>query len=209
MNWPRELGRRLNMLLHRRQFDTELEEGMRLHLELRGEQQVESGVAANDASAAARRRFGNPTVLREKAGRRGDGSGWRIFFQDVNYELRGMARSAGITVVALLSLALGIGANTAIFTLVDTVLLKSLLVNEPSQLVLFGNGLDEGISDGFPNRWLYSYRFYREMQKRNHVFSDVAAEFSMIDKVHGLVQGRGGTVRARVDESEQRGYGVQ
>jgi hypothetical protein len=78
MNWPRELGRRLNMLLHRRQFDADLEEEMRLHLELRGEQQVESGVAANDASVAARRRFGNPTVLREKAGRRGDGSGWRI-----------------------------------------------------------------------------------------------------------------------------------
>jgi hypothetical protein len=63
-------------------------------------------------------------------------------------------------------------------------------VNEPSQLVLFGNGLDEGISDGFPNRWLYSYPFYREMQKRNHVFSDVAAAFSMTDKVHGFVQGR-------------------
>src|SRR5260370_31398738 len=190
MNWLRELERRLNMLVHRRQLDADLEEEMRLHLELRGEQQVESGVAANDASAAARRRFGNPTVLREKS-RSAWGWEWlEDFFQDVNYGLRGMARSAGITVVALLSLALGIGANTAIFTLVDAVLLKSLPVNEPSQLVLFGNGLDEGISDGFPNRWLYSYPFYRQMQKRNHVFSDVASSFSMTDKVHELAQRR-------------------
>jgi hypothetical protein len=193
LNWLRELGRRLNMLLHRRQFDADLEEEMRLHLELRGEQQAESGVEASDGSAAARRRFGNPTVLREKS-RSAWGWEWlEDFFQDVKYGLRGMARSTGITVVALLSLALGIGANTAIFSLMDTVLLKSLPVNEPSQLLLFGNGLDEGISDGFPNRWLYSYPFYREMQKRNHVFSDVAAAFSMTDRVHGFVQGRSAT----------------
>ncbi|HEY1469934.1 MAG TPA: ABC transporter permease, partial [Candidatus Acidoferrum sp.] len=190
MNWLGELGRRLSMLLHRRQFDADLEEEMRLHLELRSEQQAESGVEGSDVSAAARRRFGNPMVLREKS-RSAWGWEWlEDFFQDVNYGLRGMGRSAGITVVALLSLALGIGANTAIFSLVDTVMLKSLPVNEPSQLVLFGSGLDEGISDGFPNRWLYSYPFYREMQKRNHVFSEVAAAFSMIDKVHGFVQGR-------------------
>jgi len=190
MNWLCELGRRLNMLLHRRQFDADLEEEMRLHLELRGEQQAESGVEASDATAAARRRFGNPTVLREKSRSAWAWEWLEDFFQDVKYGLRGMARSTGITVVALLSLALGIGANTAIFSLMDTVLLKSLPVNEPSRLVLFGNGLDEGISDGFPNRWLYSYPFYREMQKRNHVFSDVAAAFSMTDKVHGFVQGR-------------------
>ena len=190
MNWLRELGRRLNMLLHRRQFDADLEEEMRLHLELRGEQQAESGTEASEARAAARRRFGNPAVLREKSR---SAWGWEWLedcVQDVNYGLRGMARSAGITAVALLSLALGIGANTAIFSLLDTVLLKSLPVKEPSQLVLFGDGLDEGISDGFPNRWLYSYPFYRQMQKRNHVFSDVAAAFSMVDKVHGLVQGQ-------------------
>ena len=113
------------------------------------------------------------------------------FIQDVRYALRQLRKTPGITVVAMLSLALGIGANTAIFSLIDTVMLKSLPVKEPSQLVLFGNGLDQGISDGFPNPWLYSYPFYRELQKRNQVFSDVAAAFSMIDRVHGVVEGRG------------------
>jgi predicted permease len=69
-------------------------------------------------------------------------------------------------------------------------MLKSLPVKEPTRLVLFGYGLDEGISDGFPNPWLYSYPFYREMQKKNQVFSDVAAAFSMTDRIHGFVEGR-------------------
>ena len=110
--------------------------------------------------------------------------------QDIRYALRQLRRTPGITLVAVLSLALGIGANTAIFSLIDTVMLKSLPVKEASQLVLFGNGLDQGISDGFPNPWLYSYPFYRQMQSRNAVFSDVAAAFSMIDRVHGFVEGR-------------------
>src|SRR6476660_1591044 len=112
------------------------------------------------------------------------------FIQDVRYSLRQLHKTPVVSLVALLSLALGIGANTAIFSLIDTVMLKSLPVKEPSQLVLFGNGLDEGVSDGFPNPWLYSYPLYREIQKRNHVFSDVAASCSMIDRVHGFVEGR-------------------
>jgi predicted permease len=190
MNRLGELARRLNMLFHRRQFDADLEEEMRLHLEMRQREQLASGMASRDATAAARRRFGNATILREKSH---SAWGWELlehFLQDINYGIRAMLRSPGITLVALFSLALGIGANTAIFSLTDAVLLKSLPVNDPAQLVLFGDGLDEGISDGFPNRWLFSYPFYREMQKRNHVFSDVAAAFSMTNRVHGFVQGR-------------------
>jgi predicted permease len=178
------------MLLHRRQFDADLEEEMRLHLEMRQQEQIASGMTAPDATAAARRRFGNPTVLREKSHTAWGWEWFEHFLQDINCGIRAMLRSPGITFVALLSLALGIGANTSIFSLTDAVLLKSLPVNDPAQLVLFGNGLDEGISDGFPNRWLFSYPFYREVQKRNHVFSDVAAAFSMTNRVHGFVQGR-------------------
>ena len=190
MNWLRELARRLNMLLHRRQFDADLEEEIRLHLDMRQQEQIASGMTAPDATAAARRCFGNPAVLREKSHTAWGWEWFEHFLQDINYGIRAMVRSPGITLVALFSLALGIGANTAIFSLTDAVLLKSLPVSDPAQLVLFGDGLDEGISDGFPNRWLFSYPFYREVQKRNHVFSDVAAAFSMTNRVHGFVQGR-------------------
>ena len=65
MNWLRELGRRIWMLAHRRQFDADLEEEMRLHLEMRQQEHLEQGLQEHDARAAARRRFGNVAVLRE------------------------------------------------------------------------------------------------------------------------------------------------
>ena len=100
-----------------------------------------------------------------------------------------MLRSPGITAVALLSLALGIGANTAIFSLIDALMLRSLPVKNPQELVMLGSGLNNGISDGFPNNELYSYPFFREMQTRNEVFTDVAAASSMLNLVHGTVEG--------------------
>jgi len=179
MNWLREFARRLGMLVRRRQFDADLDEEMQLHLELRQRKGIESGMSAADARAASHRRFGNVTALRERSHVAWGWEWLEHLAQDVKYGVRAMLRSPRITLVALLSLALGIGANTAIFSLVDTVMLKSLPVKEPSRLVLFGDGLDQGISDGFPNPWLFTYPFYREMQKRNHVFSEVAAAFSM------------------------------
>ena len=67
MNWLHEVARRLRMLMHRRQFDADLEEEMQLHLELRQQEHLESGMTADPARAAARRRFGNVTALREKS----------------------------------------------------------------------------------------------------------------------------------------------
>src|SRR5207253_11128408 len=66
MDWLRELARRLSMLMHRRQFDADLEEEVRLHLELRQEEQFESAMTANEARAAAQRRFGNATYLKKE-----------------------------------------------------------------------------------------------------------------------------------------------
>jgi len=113
--------------------------------------------------------------------------------QDVNYGLRAMLHSPGVTLVALLSLALGIGANAAIFRLMDAVMLRSLPVTDPGQLVLIGDGSDCCVSDYFPNRILYSYPFYREMQKKNDVFSHFAAQFTLMSRVHGSVEGRSET----------------
>jgi predicted permease len=185
-----EIWRRLAMLVQGGNFDRDLAEEMRLHRESKEKELIAEGVDKREASYAANRAFGNATVLRER-GREAWGWEWiEHFVQDATYGVRGMLRSPGTTLVALLSLALGIGANTAIFSLMDAVVLKSLPVKDPGQLVLFGDGLDQGISDGFPNAWLYSYPFYREMRRKNQVFSEVAAAFSMMDRVHGFVEGR-------------------
>jgi predicted permease len=112
---------------------------------------------------------------------------------DLRYGLRILLKKPGFTLVAVLSLALGIGANTAIFSLLDAVLIRSLPVKEPSQLVLFGNARGAGMTDGFPNEsWdLFSYPFYRQVQQKSDVFSGVASLSSIPWTVHGFVGGNG------------------
>jgi predicted permease len=193
MSYPAELLRRLRMIFHRRQLDADLEEEMRLHLDLRAQQQIDSGLPASAARRAAYRKFGNTTRIQEKSRMTWGWESVESFLQDVNYGIRAMLRSPALTIVALVSLALGIGANTAIFSLLDAVLLRSLPVQNPQQLVLLGLGEDNGISDARDQTDLYSYPFYCQMQQRNAVFSDTAAIFSMLNQVHGTVVGRNET----------------
>jgi predicted permease len=110
-------------------------------------------------------------------------------FQDMRFGLRQLRKNAGFTSVAVITLALGIGANTAIFSLLNAVLLRSLPVQEPQQLVLFGKGTWRGSMDELPNRsWqLFSYPFVREFRQKNEVFSDVAAISSILFGTHGRV----------------------
>ena len=111
-------------------------------------------------------------------------------FQDIRYGIRILLKKPGFTAIAVLSLALGIGANTAIFSLLDAVLIKTLPVEQPQQLVLFGNGQDQGMTNSFPHEsWhLFSYPFYRQVQQRTDVFSGVASLLSMPWNVHGFVE---------------------
>ena len=160
---------------------------MRLHVDLRAQQKMQAGLSPEDARHAAVRRFGNATLVKERSH---NAWGWRwleYFLQDVGYGLRAMMRTKGITIVALLSLALGIGANTAIFSLLDAILLRSLPVEKPEELVLFGNGNPVGSTSGLPHgsTHLFSYPFYREISRKNDVFSGVTA----IDSIEFAAQG--------------------
>ena len=113
--------------------------------------------------------------------------------QDIRYGIRMLLKKPGFTLIAVLSLALGIGANTAIFSLLDAVLIKTLPVERPEQLVLFGKAESAGLTNGFPDGStdLYSYPFYRQVQQRTDVFSGVASLLSIPWNVHGFVNSGG------------------
>src|SRR5271157_4776688 len=96
--------------------------------------------------------------------------------QDLRYGVRMLAKSPGFTAVAVLTLALGIGANTAIFTLVHAVMLKSLPVANPKQLYRLGNDDNCCVIGGFQGNWgIYSYPLYQQFRDHTPEFSELAA----------------------------------
>jgi predicted permease len=194
MSQPAELLRRLKMFFQRRQLHEDLDEEFRLHLDLRRQQQMAAGLPLEAARRAAHRKFGNTTRIQEKSVMTWGWEGIESFLQDAAYGTRALLRSPGITMVALLSLALGIGANTAIFSLLNAVLLRSLPVKEPGRLVLLGKGDESGIGTTFVDTEVYSYPFYRQLQQKNAVFSGVGAIFSMSSDVHGTLLSPSGEI---------------
>jgi predicted permease len=98
------------------------------------------------------------------------------FLQDIRYALRILRKNPAFTAVAVLTLALGIGANTAIFSLINAVLLKSLAVQDPQQLVIVSDpAMANSRSIGTPRTDIYSYPLYRDLRDGNNVFSGMAA----------------------------------
>lgn len=130
-----ELWRRLLFLFRRQQFDRDLEEEMRFHLDMKARQNREAGIDGREAWCAARRQLGNPMLLKEASREAWGWSRLEALIQDVRYAARSFRRAPGFTAVAVLTLALGIGVNTAVFSLLHDTVLESLPVSRPQELV--------------------------------------------------------------------------
>ncbi|HKC86328.1 MAG TPA: ABC transporter permease, partial [Blastocatellia bacterium] len=166
-----QLWRRLLFYMRRDQFDRELEEEMRFHLEMKAKENADAGMKPEEARFAARRQFGNQTLLLE-----GSRDMWSFRYletlaQDLRFGMRMMIKSPGFTAVAVLTLALGIGANTAMFSAVDAVLIRPLPYADAGRLVMIW---DEMSNIGFPKHNSTPAE-WREWRQNNTVFTDIAA----------------------------------
>jgi predicted permease len=145
------------------------------HLELEAERLKERGLSEEEARAAARRVFGNVTRAQERFYESGRWLWWDHLVQDLRFGLRMLRKNPGFAAVAVLTLALGIGANTAIFTLLDQILLRLLPVKNPQQLVLLSMG-----GRFYGSNWgsnTISYPMYRDFQDHNEVFSGMFCRY--------------------------------
>jgi predicted permease len=168
--------RRMWALGNRSKLGREIDDELREHMRMRVDRDVASGMSPDEAIRRARLRFGNPTVVKERVNAEDAALGLDSFFRDLRYAVRGFVKSPGFTIVAVLTLALGIGANTAVFQLLDAVRLRSLPIQNPKELVelrIVGGNKGFGINDGmFSN---FTIPMWQEVRRHHDPFSDIAA----------------------------------
>ena len=160
---------RLRNLIGRRRLRREAAEEVASHLEERVDDLIESGLSAAEARQQAKREFGNVARIVEQSR-----DEWTISWldeavRDLRYGLRMLRKNPALAAVATLSLALGIGANTAIFSFIDAILLRSLPVRQPDSLVIVRALTRQGTRDSF------SDADYQWLSEHNHIFSGLAA----------------------------------
>ncbi|HYL62229.1 MAG TPA: ABC transporter permease [Candidatus Methylomirabilis sp.] len=168
-HWKR-LRSSLNSTLRRLRMESQLESELFFHIEARTEDLVRSGVPREEATRRAKMEFGAVERAKEECREARGLNALDGCSQDLRFGLRMLRKSPGFSAVAILTLTLGIGANTAIFSLLDQVLLRSLPVKNPQQLVLLDmQGRYYGNSSSGPS--VISYPMYRDFQDHNEAFS--------------------------------------
>jgi predicted permease len=184
MLWARRLWLRLSALVDRRRNDLLLDDEMQFHLEQQIAENIAAGMNQDEARCAAMRAFGNPTALKEETR---ESWGWiwlEQFAQDLRYGARSLAKNPGFTFVAVFAVALGIGVNAGIFSVLNGVALKLLPVPAADQIVsvdqLFAGKVQRNVH-GEPG--LFSYSEYKTYRDNNRVFSGLLAYAPFIGDV--------------------------
>ena len=170
----------LQAILGRSRMESEMDAELHFHVEAYAEDLIRSGVPCEEAMRRARLEFGGAEQVKEECREARGVVLLESLMQDIRYALRMMRRSPGFTAVAVLSLALGIGANTAIFSLINTLMLRRLPVRDPGQLVELLHRYP-----GEPHLNGFSRQACQLMRDRNHVFSGLIAAVYLPLQVRG------------------------
>lgn len=173
--WLKKLSLSLRLLLHRREFDRELDDEIAYHIEAKTEQYIAKGMTPEEARRAARIELGGVEQVKENMRSVRTGAWLETFMQDIRFGLRILRKSPGFTAVAILTLALGIGANSTIFSVVNAVLLQPLPFKNPSRLVFMVGAWSRGGDD----IGSLSPRDFLDYRTENRSLEQLAAE------VHG------------------------
>lgn len=178
MRWLDRVQSIFRSLFRRRQAEADLNDELRDHMEREVECNIRAGMSPEDARFAARQLIGSVSLYKEEC-RDARGIGFvEILSRDLRYAIRMLRRTPLFTAVAILTLALGIGANTTVFTFVENIVLRSFPAREPQQLVSIE--WDDGINISYPN--------YVDFRDRNTVFSSLLA--CRINPVNMSIQAR-------------------
>src|SRR5580698_4182085 len=175
MRWMEKVRMRLQMFLHRGRESGRLESELEFHLEQQIAENRAAGMSAEEARQTAMRSFGNPTVLREQARETWSWNGLEALGRDAHIGARTLLRSPGFALTAILVMALGIGANVALFTLVRSVLLRPLPFAEAGRLV----GIFEAQSDGSYQDNIVAGGCFGVWKEHAKGFSDMAVDQEM------------------------------
>jgi putative ABC transport system permease protein len=173
----------LHSLLRRRQVEQDLDDELRAYLETAVDENLASGMSRDEAVRAARISVGSLEATKDAVRDAGWESRLESIWQDVRHALRGLRRSPGFAAVAILTLALGIGVNTAIFSVVNSLLLRALPVDAPEQLAVLSTR--EAVEHGYPAGWHYA--IWDQIRQRQDNF-DGALAWSAFPQQFDLAQ---------------------
>jgi predicted permease len=176
--WPPlvALASRLRALVNRHRLDDDTRRECEAHIEALTARNIRAGMGPDEAHAAARRQFGNATLLREEIYRLNRIDWLDSAARDLRYAVRSLRKSPTFSLAAIVTLAVGIGGTTAIFTLIHAVMLRSLPVTDPAALYRIGDGDSCCVVGGPQDRWgMFSYRLYERLKTEMPEFEEVTA----------------------------------
>ncbi len=174
---------KFRFLFRKSKLDAEMAEEMRLHLEMQAERNRAAGLSDDEARFTAQREFGNVGVIQQQARER---RGWVWLeqgLQDLRFAARGLRKSRVFSVVVILTLGLGIAANTAVFTVIDALLLRPLPIADPGRFIVLAAGGPVGTNQSFPyplfdkegSNKAFPYSFYEAFRDHAAALTEVVA----------------------------------